>query len=95
VLEKYEERTLSFYKTFLAQDGARVTLSMALDSEGEFISESFVEQIRQITTEHIAALRKEDLRNPDRKDYWKLEFERRIKEENLQLHINQELTSNY
>ena len=54
-----------------------------LHKEGEFISESFVESLREITTETIQNLRKEDVRPPDRKDYWKMELERRLAEDNL------------
>jgi len=53
-------------------------LSCELDKEGEFITESFVEALRNITTETICAMRKEDQRPPDRKDYWKYELERRL-----------------
>ena len=48
---------MQFYNMFLAQEGLRVSLSCKLDSEGEYITESFVEQLRQITAETIHIIR--------------------------------------
>ena len=94
VIAKYEVQSLNFCKNFLAEDSVKVILCNHLDKEGEYISESFVESLRAITTEVISALRKEDLQQPERKDYWKMELDRRIAEENLELHVN-EGESNY
>jgi hypothetical protein len=86
---------MKFYQMFLAREGVKVVLCCELDTEGEFISESFVESLREITTETICDLRKEDVRPPERKDYWKFELERRLAEDNLKLHINEEVATNY
>jgi len=55
-----------------SQEGVHVTLNHKIDKYGEFISKSFIETLREITTECITELRSNDSIPIDREDYWKV-----------------------
>ena len=69
-----------------------VVLSVRISQEGEFVGVPLIETLRTITTEVMCEYRREDYIPIERKDWWKVEFERRKEEGEFQLVMNEEST---
>ena len=69
-----------------------VVLSVRISQEGEFVGVPLIETLRTITTEVMCEYRREDYIPIERKDWWKVEFERRKEEGEFQLVVNEEST---
>ena len=69
-----------------------VVLSVKISQEGEFVGVPLIETLRTITTEVMCEYRREDYIPIERKDWWKVEFERRKEEGEFQLVMNEEST---
>ena len=69
-----------------------MVLSVKISQEGEFVGVPLIETLRTITTEVMCEYRREDYIPIERKDWWKVEFERRKEEGEFQLVMNEEST---
>jgi hypothetical protein len=71
--------------------GVRIVLGTPIDQQGEFLSQPFVERIKEVTTEIMSAIRNHgDLVVPvKRENLWLEELKRRKEEGNLNLQVNE------
>ena len=72
MLHRYVEEMKRMEHIAFSLSGAQVTLTTPLDSFGEFLSEGFVEHIKDVTSEVVSAIRKQDLNPTKIEDLWKL-----------------------
>ena len=71
-INKRYERDLNRLDQLLESDGVDQVLSHPLNAQGEYCGESFVETLRQITSELISEFRREDVHPAEQKDWWKM-----------------------
>ena len=73
-MTKYRAAFKSFEEVCFANTTLSAVLGVPLDQWGEFTREPFLTGLKNITSEHMAAYRAEDIAPIERDDYWKLEL---------------------
>ena len=92
MFKKYAKDFDGFERLCLHKDGVDIVLSTKISKEGEYVGVPLVETLRKITTEVMCEYRKSDYIPIERKDWWKEELERRKKEGEVQLVMNEGAT---
>lgn len=72
MIKRHEEEVVLIERV-LSLRGVSIVLSTAIDMNGEFLSQPFVERIKEVTTEVMTLIRNrdDDVIPVKRKDLWK------------------------
>lgn len=82
-MKKYDKIMHAFNTLTYDNSGLQGILTTPLDKQGEYIGKPVVEAIKVAISEMLSEYRAADITPIEKKDWWKIELERRQEEEDF------------